>query len=366
MIPFLSFDYQDKLYRNELINTFTNVLDSKWYILGDELNKFEYEYSSFNNVKFTIGVANGLDALSISLHILGIGKGDEVIVPSNTYIATWLAVTSVGAIPVPVEPCEFSYNINVDRIESAISNRTKAIIPVHLYGQSCNMDKIMELADKFNLYVIEDNAQAHLSSWKGKLTGSFGHLNATSFYPGKNLGAIGDAGAITTNDDSFNNRIRAYRNYGSEKKYHNFELGINSRLDELQAALLRIKLPFLSTLTNERIKIATRYYQNLVNCKDITLPFIDPNAKHVFHQFVILTDKRDNLQLFLTQNSIGTMIHYPIPPHLQRAYNYLGYKVGDFPIAEKIADSCLSLPIFPGMTNGQVDQVCEFIIKFFK
>jgi dTDP-4-amino-4,6-dideoxygalactose transaminase len=366
MIPFLSFDYQDNLYRNKLIETFERVLDSKWYILGQELKNFENEYSKINNIQYTVGVANGLDALVISLRLLGIGEGDEVIVPSNTYIATWLAVTSVGAKPIPVEPDQLTYNINPDLIEIAITNKTKAILPVHLYGQSCDMTKIMQIANKYKLFVVEDNAQGHLSSWKGKLTGSFGNINATSFYPGKNLGALGDGGAVTTNNFDLYNKALIYRNYGSEKKYHNIELGINSRLDELQAAILRVKLPYLDIITNDRIQIANVYSEELFSCNSITIPFVNKNAKHVYHQYVILTPDRDELQKFLTNRSIATMIHYPIPPHLQNAYKQLGFKTGDFPIAEKIACQCLSLPIFPGMTHTQILEVCNAIKSFFK
>lgn len=366
MIPFLSFDYQDQLYRKDLLKAFERVLDSKWYILGKELTNFESEYSKLNSVNFTVGVANGLDALIISLRILGIGNGDEVIVPSNTYIATWLAVTSVGAIPVPVEPDEKTYNINPELIEFSITKKTKAIIPVHLYGQACDMTQIMNLANKHNLYVIEDNAQAHLSTWNGIFTGTFGHMNATSFYPGKNLGAIGDAGAVTTNNALYHERAKIYRNYGSEKKYHNIELGINSRLDEMQAAILSVKLPYLHEITNQRINIAKMYNELLSGCNSIVLPFNKTESKHVYHQYVITTEHRNDLQKFLNLNDIGTMIHYPIPPHLQHSYKYLGYKNGDFPIAEKIANQCLSLPIFPGMTNDQILKVCNNIKIFFK
>ncbi|WP_288883160.1 DegT/DnrJ/EryC1/StrS family aminotransferase [Pedobacter panaciterrae] len=366
MIPFLSFDYQDKLYRDQLINAMTKVLDSKWYVMGQQLTEFEIAYAKLHDINFTVGVANGLDALIISLRSLGIGPGDEVIVPSNTYIASWLSVSAIGAVPIPVEPDERTYNINPELIENFITERSKAIMPVHLYGQSCSMTRIMEIAEKHNLYVIEDNAQAHLSKWRGQLTGTFGHINATSFYPGKNLGALGDGGGITTNDELLYQRVKTYRNYGSNKKYYNEEKGTNSRLDELQAAVLNVKLPYLQGLTEERKSIATKYNQLLKDCNEIQIPFVSEEAEHVYHLYVILCSKRDELQLFLKDKKIETLIHYPIPPHLQKAYFDLGYKVGDFPIAEKIANECLSLPLYPGIKDDEIQRVAESIKDFFK
>lgn len=365
MIPFLSFDYQDNLYREQIINSMIKVLDSKWYVMGKELIEFENAYAKLHGVNYSIGVANGLDALIISLHVLGVGPGDEVIVPSNTYIASWLAVSAVGAKPIPVEPDIISYNINPELIEKSISPSTKAIMPVHLYGQSCNMCHIMEIAEKHKLYVVEDNAQAHLAKWKGKFTGTYGHINATSFYPGKNLGAIGDGGGITTNDETFYNKSRTYRNYGSNKKYFNEIKGVNSRLDELQAAILNVKLPYLNKLTEERKEIAKKYDSLLMDCDSIQIPIVSKEAEHVYHLYVILTEKRDELQKYLKDNNIETIIHYPVPPHLQKAYEYLGYKKGDFPIAEKIAEECLSLPLFPGMKDEDIFFVAKCIKEFF-
>lgn len=366
MIPFLSFDYQDNLYRDDIINAMTKVLDSKWYIMGNELIDFENSYAKINNVNYSIGVANGLDALIISLRVLGVGFGDEVIVPSNTYIASWLAISAVGAIPIPVEPEVESYNINPELIEKAITQRTKAILPVHLYGQSCNMTRIMEIARTYNLFVVEDNAQAHLAKWDDKFTGTFGHINGTSFYPGKNLGAIGDGGGITTNDEALYKKSKIFRNYGSTKKYYNDVKGANSRLDELQAAILNIKLPYLNQLTKERKEIAKKYDLLLRDCSQIQIPRVSNDAEHVYHLYVILCDRRDELQLYLKDNNIDTLIHYPVPPHLQEAYNDLGYKKGDFPIAEKIAEQCLSLPLYPGMKENDIIFVAKSIKDFFK
>lgn len=365
MIPFLSFNYQDKLYRNQILEAMAKVLDSKWYIMGEELVAFEKEYAELHRTKFSLGVANGLDALIISLNSLGIEAGDEVIVPSNTYIASWLAVSAVGAIPIPVEPDEVTYNLNASLIVEKISNKTKAILPVHLYGQACDMTAIMEIAKNYKLAVVEDNAQAHLSTWHDKLTGSFGDINATSFYPGKNLGALGDGGGITTDSEELYFKAKSFRNYGSEKKYFNEIKGINSRLDELQAAVLRVKLPFLKDLTNLRKEVAKKYDHYLANCSNVKIPFIAKGASHVYHLYVIKCNRRDELQRYLQARGIGTLIHYPIPPHLQKAYKELNYKIGDFPIAEDIAKACLSLPMYPGLTDSQVEEVAKAIIDFY-
>lgn len=366
MIPFLSFNYQDSLYREQLIEAMTNVLDSKWYIMGKYLDKFEKEYAEFHGVNFALGVANGLDALVIGLKVLEIGVGDEVIVPSNTYIASWLSVSAVGATPVPVEPEIGSYNIDPELIEAAITKNTKAILPVHLYGQSCNMSRIMEIADKYKLLVIEDNAQAHMSSWNGKMTGTFGNINATSFYPGKNFGALGDGGGLTTNDENLYNAAKIYRNYGSDKKYYNQIKGVNSRLDELHAAVLSVKIKYLKELTERRRVIANKYTELLQDCKELQLPYTCKEAEHVFHLYVICCENRDELQAHLSKNNIGTLIHYPVPPHLQIAYKELGYKEGDFPKAERIAKTCLSLPIYPGMLDSEIEEVCNVIKAFYK
>lgn len=365
MIPFLSFDYQDNLYREQIIDAMTKVLDSKWYIMGNELVEFENAYAKLHDINYSIGVANGLDALIISLLALGVGAGDEVIVPSNTYIASWLAVSAVGAKPIPVEPDEESYNINAELIEKAITSRTKAILPVHLYGQPCDMTRIMEIAAKHNLYVVEDNAQAHLARWDQKYTGTFGHINATSFYPGKNLGALGDGGGITTNNEILFKKAKVLRNYGSNKKYYNEVKGLNSRLDEMQAAILNVKLSYLDQLTEERKNIAKRYDELLIDCKEIKIPIIKYKADHVYHLYVIQCVNRDDLQSYLKEKNIDTLIHYPVPPHLQDAYADEKYKKGDFPIAEKMAEQCLSIPLYPGMKQDDIDYVAKSIKDFF-
>jgi dTDP-4-amino-4,6-dideoxygalactose transaminase len=364
-VPFLSFTDTNNLIKDEIINEFQSFIDSGWYILGKRLEKFEIEYAKFSKTKYSVGVANGLDAIIIALKTLNIGAGDEVIVPSNTYIATWLAVSYVGATPVPVEPRLNTYNINPELIQEKITRRTKAIIPVHLYGQCCEMDEIINIAKKNNLFIVEDNAQAQGATFKNKSTGSFGEINATSFYPGKNLGAFGDAGAISTDNEVLANRAQVIRNYGSQKKYFNQEKGLNSRLDELQAGMLSIKLKHLSFWNAQRNEIANCFSEKLSNIDDLVLPQIAENASSVFHLYVIRTTRRDELQTYLSNHGVGTLIHYPLPPHLQEAYKDLKYKKGDFPIAEKIADTCLSLPIYPGLNSLQIDYICEKIKLFY-
>ncbi len=365
-IPFLSFDNMHTRIKAEMCSAFEKVYDSHWYIMGNSLNTFEKNYASFCNTDYCCGVANGLDAIIISLKALNIGQGDEVIVPSNTYIATWLAVSYVGAKPIPVEPRADTYNIDPTLIERAITPATKAIIPVHLYGQACEMDQIMPIAQKHNLFVIEDNAQAQGARCKGQITGSFGNINATSFYPGKNLGALGDAGAITTNDKELYNKANVIRNYGSEKKYYNMIKGINSRLDEMQAAFLDVKLKYLNEWNRERNEIATYYNEGLKNVTDIILPVTANECTSVFHIYMIRTKRRDELQEFLRNKGIGSLIHYPVPPHMQEAYKEMDCKKGDFPIAEEIANTCLSLPLYPGLTHAQVDYITDMIASFFR
>lgn len=363
-IPFLNFTPMHTPLKQEMMDAFEKFYDTGWFILGENVKKFEQQYSNFNNTKHAVGVSNGLDALHICLKTLNIGEGDEVIIPSNTYIATALAVSYVGAKPVFVEPKLDTYNINPNLIESSITPRTRAIIPVHLYGQACEMKAIKKIADKYQLFVIEDNAQSQGASYQGIQTGSWGDINGTSFYPGKNLGALGDAGAITTNSDELAKCARILRNYGSEKKYHNEKLGYNMRLDECQAAFLSIKLRQLAYWTKQRQEIASWYYDALKDTKHIILPAIAPHASHVYHLFVIRTRKRDQLQEYLSNHGIGTLIHYPIPPHLQPAYAGLGLKKGNFPIAEEISNTCLSLPIWPGMTKNDVEIIANKLKQF--
>lgn len=365
-IPFLSFADTNKPIKADMMNAFEQFFDSAWYILGNQVKKFEQEYAQFNQVAHCVGLSNGLDALHIALMALGIGKGDEVIVPSNTYIATVLAISYVGATPVFVEPDINTYNIDPSKIEQAITPHTKAMMPVHLYGQSCDMESIMAIAQKHQIFVVEDNAQSQGAMFKGKITGSWGHINGTSFYPGKNLGALGDAGAVTTNDAELAKKAMVLRNYGSEKKYYNEVIGHNMRLDECQASFLSVKLPHLANWTKQRQEIAAWYQTCLQGIGDLILPQTHPDATHVYHLYVVRTSKRDTLQEYLTANGIGTLIHYPIPPHLQKAYLHLGLKKGDLPIAEQIAETCLSLPIWPGMTKEMVEHISTLIAQFYE
>ena len=362
-IPFLNFQTMHEQIRSEMQKTFSEVYDSNWYIMGEQLLKFEEEYANYNQTKYSIGVSNGLDALILALEALEVGVGDEVIVPSNTYIASVLAITSVGATPIFVEPRMETYNINPERIEEKITKRTKAIMPVHLYGQACEMESIMNIAEAFNLFVVEDNAQAHGSSYNRKLTGSFGHANGVSFYPGKNLGALGDAGAVTTDNEEISEKIKALRNYGSQKKYHNEYIGLNRRLDELQAAFLSVKLRYIIDWTNQRKQIAKKYNECLIGSNFI-LPKTAANADHVYHLYVIRAKRRDELADYLNKLGIGTLIHYPIPPHLQKAYKYLGYSIGDFPIAEEIAKTTLSLPLWIGLDENNIYNISEIINRY--
>ncbi len=364
-VPYLDLKNINLARQEELKQAFETVLQSGWYIMGQQLEQFENNYATYNHTNHAIGVANGLDALILSLKSLGIGEGHEVIVPSNTYIATWLAVSYVGATPIPVEPRWETCNINPDLIEEKITAKTKAILPVHLYGQACVMDQILQIALKYNLAIVEDNAQAQGAFYNGKITGSFGHINATSFYPGKNLGALGDAGAITTNSEDLAQKVKVLRNYGSEKKYYNQIKGVNSRLDELQAAFLDVKLKYLKEDTLERQRLAAIYDSELSDIEDLVLPSNADQCSSVYHIYQIRTYQRDALQKYLLENEIGTVIHYPVPPHLQGAYSELGYKLGDFPIAEKIAQETLSIPLYQGMTEQQQKTVIESIKKFF-
>jgi len=364
-IPFVSFAATNDIIREEILQSFTSFFDNGWYVLGEKVKQFEKEYALFNNTAHCVGVSNGLDALHIALKTLDIREGDEVIVPSNTYIATALAVSYVGATPVFVEPDINIYNIDPAKIEAAITTRTKAIMPVHLYGQACDMEQVMAIAAKHNLFVIEDNAQAQGATYNGKHTGTWGHINGTSFYPGKNLGALGDAGAITTNSEELAKKASVLRNYGSEKKYYNEVIGFNMRLDECQAAFLSVKLKYLDEWTKQRQQIAAWYNEGLKEIKDIILPHIKEGATHVYHLYVIRTEQRDGLQQHLQDSGIGTLIHYPIPPHLQQAYQHLKFKKGDFPIAEEIAATCLSLPMWPGLQQADVEKIALAIKVYF-
>ncbi|HJY22173.1 MAG TPA: DegT/DnrJ/EryC1/StrS family aminotransferase [Hanamia sp.] len=365
-IPFLSFDGMHLPIKQDLKNVFEKFLESNWFVLGKNVEAFQKEYASFNDVKYCIGVSNGLDALHIALKTLKVGEGDEVIVPSNTYIATVLPVSYVGATPVFVEPDINTYNIDTKKIEAAITSKTKAIMPVHLYGQACEMEPIMAIAKRHNLFVVEDNAQAHGAAYREKLTGSWGNINGTSFYPGKNLGALGDAGAVTTNNNELAQKAMGLRNYGSQKKYYNEMIGFNMRLDECQAGFLSVKLKYLKEWTEQRQEIAGWYNDSLKDIDDLILPSVAKNATHVYHIYLVRTQHRDKLQNYLADNGIGTLIHYPVPPYLQKAYEHLGFKKGNFPVAEEIANTCLSLPIWPGMQQSEVDYIAGKIVNFYK
>jgi dTDP-4-amino-4,6-dideoxygalactose transaminase len=350
------------MYQKEYEEAALRVLRSGWYVLGNEVSEFEKEFAEYTGRKYCVGLNSGLDALIMSVRALGIGKGDEVIVQANTYIATVLGITENGATPVFVEPDEY-FNIDASKIEEAITDKTKAIMVVHLYGQASNMTPIVEIANKHNLYIIEDCAQSHGARFNGQMTGTFGISGCFSFYPTKNLGAFGDAGAIVTDDRDFADKIRMMRNYGSKVKYHNEIEGLNSRLDEMQAALLRVKLTHLKELNDERNKIANMYDKGIKNTK-IELPTVRQDADSIYHQYVIKCRDRDGLQKFLQDNDIQTQIHYPIPPHLAKCYDYLGHKTGDYPITESYANEVLSLPIYTGMTNEEVEYLIEKLNKF--
>ena len=360
MIPFLDLKSINLAHADVLRAAFSRVLDSGWYIMGEELKAFEAEYAAYCGARECIGVANGLDALTLALRALDIGPGDEVIVPSNTYIATWLAVSHVGATPVPVEPDDGTANIDPRRLAEALTPRTRAIMPVHLYGQPADMGPILEFARVNGLKVIEDAAQAHGARYRGERIGGHGDMVAWSFYPGKNLGALGDGGAVTTNDAALADKLRTLRNYGSSVKYHNDVIGFNSRLDELQAAILREKLKHLDDENARRGQIARRYLDQLADT-DLVLPRVHPDCESAWHLFVVRHPRRDELARRLASQGIGTVIHYPVPPHLQPAYATLGLKLGSLPVSEAIHAEVLSLPLGPTMTQSDADAVVAAI-----
>lgn len=359
-VPFLDLSASYGALKNELEAAVLASLQSGWYIGGSEVENFEKEFATYSNAVHCVGVANGLDALHLALCAMDIGPGDEVLVPSHTFIATWLAVTQCGATPVPIEPNEPDYTIDPQLIEAAITPRTKAIVPVHLYGQSADLDPIVAIARKHGLKVLEDAAQAHGARYKGQRIGGHGDAVAWSFYPGKNLGALGDAGAVTTNDSNLAARVAERRNYGSTAKYvHNIR-GCNSRLDPVQAAALRVKLRHLDDWNMRRQKIAATYIETLAG-GELELPHIPKWAEPVWHLFVVRTENREALQQHLTANDVGWLVHYPTPPHLQKAYADMQLKAGSFPIAEAMAKSVLSLPIGPQMSDLQVERVVAAI-----
>lgn len=357
-IPFLDLKATYSELKPELDQAYARVLDSGWYLLGQEVTAFENEFAAYCGSRHCIGVGNGLDALHLILRAMEIGEGDEVIVPANTYIATWLAVTYAGARPVPVEPDDRSYNLDPSRIAAAVTPQTKAIMAVHLYGQTADMDGINAVAREFGLKVIEDAAQAHGAHYGGRKAGNLGDAAGFSFYPGKNLGAFGDGGAVTTSDDALADRIRVLRNYGSRIKYHNEVKGINSRLDELQAAFLRVKLTRLDEWNQRRQEQAAIYLRELRGCEHLVLPQ-DAGTAQAWHLFVVRHAQRDELQRKLTAAGIGTLIHYPIPPHLSDAYAKEGFNRQSFPLTERNAATVLSLPIGPHLAHPQLEQIIE-------
>lgn len=363
-VPFLELKPTYEELRAELDAAYHRVMESGWYLLGGELAALEAEIAAYCGTKYAVAVGSGLDAMHLCLRGWGIGQGDEVIVPSNTYIATWLAVTYAGAKPVPVEPDSQTYNLDPSRVRLALTQKTKAIIPVHLYGQPADMDPVCEIARQHDLLVLEDNAQAFGAHYHGRCTGSLGHAAAHSFYPGKNLGAFGDGGAVTTDDEELARKVRMLRNYGSEVKYHHQYCGFNSRLDELQAAFLRVKLKKLDEWNQRRHRFAKIYRNALSGVEGLILPWVPEGLETTWHLFVVRHRQRDDLQKHLAAAGIGTLIHYPIPPHLSGAYHFMGWKRRDYPIAEELAATVLSLPMGPHLTDEQVEYVAEKILEY--
>jgi len=355
-VDFLDLGATYRELKKEIDHSVARVLSSGWYLLGTELAAFEAEYAAYTGSRYCVGVGNGLDALRLTLQAMGVGPGDEVIVPSHTYIATWIAVSQVGATVVPVEPDERTYNIDPGRIRRAITKKTKAIMPVHLYGQPADMEPIMAIALEHGLKVLCDAAQAHGARYKSSCLGEWGDAQGWSFYPGKNLGAFGDGGAITTNDKDIADAVRMLRNYGSSVKYVNEALGINSRLDDVQAAILRVKLRYLDAWNTRRVIVAATYDSALSNL-GLTLPFQPEECKSAWHLYVVRHARRDELQTRLAESGVQSLIHYPIPPHKQQAYRHLGYQSSDYPLAERLSDSVLSLPIGPHLSSEEQESV---------
>lgn len=364
-IPYLKLETIHNAIKDELNNSFLTVLDNEWFIQGTECAAFEKEFAKYCGAKYCVGVGNGLDAIRVILDAYGIGSGDEVIVPANTFIATVLAISYVGATPVLVDADASTYNIDVNKIEERITKRTRAIIAVHLYGRAADMDAVNSIAQKYGLTVIEDAAQSHGAVYKGRHTGNLGDAAAFSFYPGKNLGALGDGGAITTNDKEVADKVRAICNYGSYKKYDHQFKGCNSRLDEMQAAFLRVKLSHLGNWNEERQRIATYYNQNIHNEK-LSLPIVraDEKERHVFHIYPVLCENRDELAAYLEEKGIHTNIHYPIPIPLQGAYKHENWDIEEFPVTERICRQELSIPLYPGMTQEEVHYVVQCLNNY--
>ena len=363
-IPFLRLEALHEPLTDKFIEVFTDCVKNNQFILGKHTKQFEQEFAAYCGTKYAIGVASGVDALKISLLSLGVKNGDEVIVPAHTFIATWFAVTDIGAIPVPVDVEEGSMNINCALIEAKITEKTKAIIPVHLYGLMADMDEIERIAQKHQLLIVEDFAQAHGAFFKGKKSGSIGHMNATSFYPGKSLGAMGDAGIITTNDADLAEKARALRNNGSAEKYIHLTHGYNSRLDNIQAGLLSVKLPYLDQWNDERIQLVNYYKSKIAQQIPVSFQEMGAHQINTYHLLVIKCEKRDELSNFLAKNDVSTIIHYPIPPHQQEAYHWLNNKV--YPVCESLSNKVLSLPLYPGLLTTEIDYICNLINEFYE
>ena len=362
-VNFLNLQRINRRYEPELSEIASRVISSGWYILGNEVEAFEGEFSEYCGVNYSVGVGNGLEAIHLALLALGVGPGDEVIVPANTYIASWLPVSYVGAKIVPVEPSPETFNICWQDVARRVTEKTKAIIVVHLYGRAVDISEVRAAIGSDTIAIIEDCAQAHGATVNGQKVGSLGDIAAFSFYPGKNLGALGDGGCVTTNRPDLADEVRVLRNYGSKEKYVNEIVGYNSRLDELQAALLRHKLLYLDGDNERRIEIAERYIRE-ISSPNIEVPSSSEYGGHVWHLFTVQTDHREQLHRYLKDAGIGTMIHYPIPPHLQQAYSHLGFGVGDFPVTERIHGATISLPVGPDMTDFEVSYVIDVINGF--
>jgi dTDP-4-amino-4,6-dideoxygalactose transaminase len=368
-VKFVDLTRQNKIIEKEILNVWNKQITNCDFILGKEVELFEKEFASFCGTKYAVGVNSGTDALFLSLKAIGIKEGDSVIVPVNTFIATAFAVVYTGAKPIFVDCSEEDFNLDLSQVEDVLKKyknkfNIKAIMPVHLYGQCCNMDEVVNLAKKYELLIVEDACQAHGAKFKNKPAGSFGECAAFSFYPSKNLGCFGDGGIVVTNNESIYNKICMLRNYGQKEKYIHLELGYNSRLDNLQAGILRVKLKYLEQWNQQRIELANYYIEKLSSYKNIVLPKVKNDKKHIWHLFVIRTKQRDELRKYLAENGVETGIHYPVPLHLTPYFKWLGYKHGDFPIAEKFSNEILSLPIFPGMTKDEIGYVIEVIQKF--
>ncbi len=365
-VPFVDLKRDSQQQKEEIYSAINNVIESSSFILGEQVESFEAEFAYFCGKKYGVGVSSGTDAIFLALKALGVGAADEVITAANTYIATFNAISMTSAKPVPVDVEPYHYNIDCDAIESAINERTKAIVPVHLYGQMAEMDRVVEIAEKKGIPIVEDASQAHGAFYRGKRSGSFGLAACFSFYPSKNLGCYGDGGIVVTDDEEIASKIRRLRNYGQETKNHHLEIGYNKRLDEIQAAVLRVKLRNLDAQNRMRINAAKYYAERLKNIEDVVIPTArEEDFAHVYHLYVIRCKKRDALRDYLSQKQIETAIHYPMPPHLQPAYAFLGYEGGDFPVSESLCGQILSLPMFPGITREEIDWVCDCIAEFY-